>query len=197
MNAETPANFDWLEDELPDDIDPEIRPLVVALNSDGIRTTSSCWGHGEKPAVVELLVRGSDRLRELTWRLSQIKGDILNLTMVGLQKLPESWAGLSPFDVPETQLRLNVRFQPPGSFISVRSRGGWVQLPDPWLAVYLDMQAGGEWPRWSTEAMPRPDAAPSKALLAAVAVRYRLLLEEGASCARTRALHAAREAAAA
>jgi hypothetical protein len=51
----------------PDDItellDPPIAPLVEALRADSrIATKGSCWGHGRKPAYVDLAVEGLDGL---------------------------------------------------------------------------------------------------------------------------------------
>jgi hypothetical protein len=75
------ADFVEIDDSLPnrppDDIteplDPEIAPLVEALRADAhVTTKGSCWGHGKKPAYIDLAVEGVEGLRGFVERLNVV-----------------------------------------------------------------------------------------------------------------------------
>ena len=68
---------DWQPTRPPDDItapvDPPIVPLVEALRADArILTKGSCWGHGKKPAYVDLAVEGTGGLRAFVERINVV-----------------------------------------------------------------------------------------------------------------------------
>lgn len=60
-------------DDITEPFDREIAPLVEALRADPrIRTKGSCWGHGKKPAYVDLAVEGVEGLRAFVERLNRV-----------------------------------------------------------------------------------------------------------------------------
>ena len=60
-------------DHITDPIDEPILPLVGALRVDPrILTKWSCWGHGKKPAYIDLAVEGTEGLRVLVERLNLV-----------------------------------------------------------------------------------------------------------------------------
>jgi LexA DNA binding domain-containing protein len=68
---------DWRPTRPPDHItepvDPPILPLVEALRADAhILTKGSCWGHGTKPAYVDLAVDGTEGLRAFVARINVV-----------------------------------------------------------------------------------------------------------------------------
>lgn len=59
--------------EITEPLDPPIAPLVEALCSDArILTKGSCWGHGKKPAYIDLAVEGIEGLRLFVERLNVV-----------------------------------------------------------------------------------------------------------------------------
>ena len=63
-----PPNETCPEGALPPDLDPEVVPLVVAMNGCvGIKTTSSCCGHGESPIRVAFEATDLDVLLPLVY----------------------------------------------------------------------------------------------------------------------------------
>ncbi len=60
-----------------DPIDPEIRPLVVALRDDeAVDTLGSCCGHGRAHATVDLALRGVDGTRLFVERLNRVDAEL-------------------------------------------------------------------------------------------------------------------------
>ena len=59
--------------DITEPLDPEIAPLVEALRADRrLVTKASCWGHGKKPAYVDLAVDGVEGLRVFVERLNRV-----------------------------------------------------------------------------------------------------------------------------
>ena len=60
-------------DHVTEPIDPPILPLVEALREDPrVLTRMSCWGHGKKPAYVDLAVEGTGGLRAFVERANVV-----------------------------------------------------------------------------------------------------------------------------
>jgi hypothetical protein len=60
-------------DHVTEPIDPPIVPLVEALRADRhVLTRMSCWGHGKKPAYVDLAVEGTEGLRAFVERINVV-----------------------------------------------------------------------------------------------------------------------------
>jgi hypothetical protein len=59
--------------EITEPLDPEIAPLVEALRVDSrVVTKASCWGHGKKPAYIDLAVEGMEGLRAFVERVNHV-----------------------------------------------------------------------------------------------------------------------------
>lgn len=68
---------DWRPTRPPDHvtepIDPPIAPLVEGLRADPrVLTRMSCWGHGKRPAYVDLAVEGTEGLRAFVERINVV-----------------------------------------------------------------------------------------------------------------------------
>ncbi len=60
-------------DHITDPIDPPIALLVETLRADPrVLTKGSCWGHGRKPAYVDLAVEGTEGLRSFVERINVV-----------------------------------------------------------------------------------------------------------------------------
>jgi len=60
-------------DEITEPLDRPIAPVVDALRADArILTKGSCWGHGKKPAYIDLAVEGMAGLRAFVERLNLV-----------------------------------------------------------------------------------------------------------------------------
>ena len=60
-------------DHITEPIDRPILPLVEALRADPrVRTRMSCWGHGKKPAYVDLAVEGTEGLRVFVEKINVV-----------------------------------------------------------------------------------------------------------------------------
>jgi hypothetical protein len=57
-------------------IDPDIAPLVKALQSDELVTLGSCSGHGDERAYIDFAVKGLRGLRRFVERLNRVRDAI-------------------------------------------------------------------------------------------------------------------------
>lgn len=73
-------------------IDPEIRPLLAAMNSpDRLVTQFSCCGHGKQGAYVMFAVRGFDGVKDVVEKLNRIEEKLSANVRINLEVVWESW----------------------------------------------------------------------------------------------------------